>query len=216
MATKPEAESHNSELAQNPRDAPLIENLKYLLVLPTTATFKDIDYQPVIDAMTAYISDKKDWERYAHRDKTQGFTRNLVDKGNGKYNLLILVWTPGKESPIHDHAGSRCVMKMLQGCLEEVQYEWPDGLNEDRASPLKAKKISSLRQDDVTYISDEHGLHKLSNMDPEVYAVSLHLYVPPNAAKNGCDVFDANTGRATHVAHNDLRSEMGRLKSNQC
>ena len=23
---------------------------------------------------------------------------------------LILVWTPGKESPVHDHAGSHCVM----------------------------------------------------------------------------------------------------------
>ena len=100
MATKPEAESHNSELAQNPRDAPLIENLKYLLVLPTTATFKDIDYQPVIDAMTAYISDKKDWERYAHRDKTQGFTRNLVDKGNGKYNLVVFITSVGRNVSI--------------------------------------------------------------------------------------------------------------------
>jgi len=25
---------------------------------------------------------------------------------------LILVWTPGKESPIHDHAGSHCIMKV--------------------------------------------------------------------------------------------------------
>ena len=31
---------------------------------------------------------------------------------------LILVWTPGKESPIHDHAGSRCVMKVRRYFVE--------------------------------------------------------------------------------------------------
>ena len=28
----------------------------------------------------------------------------------GVFNLLLLVWTPGKQSPIHDHVNSHCVM----------------------------------------------------------------------------------------------------------
>ena len=33
---------------------------------------------------------------------------------------LVLVWTPGKGSPIHDHASSHCIMKVrrLDSLLE--------------------------------------------------------------------------------------------------
>jgi hypothetical protein len=30
-------------------------------------------------------------------------------------------------SPIHDHAGAHCIMKVLSGELLETQYEWPKG-----------------------------------------------------------------------------------------
>lgn len=35
------------------------------------------------------------------------------------------------------------------------------------------------------------------------------VYAPPNAAKEGCQVFDEETGKATHVIQYDLYSEMG-------
>lgn len=74
----------------------------------------------------------------------------------------------------------------------------------------------------------QHGLHKILNPDPEEYAISLHrksksyevfhpcaelisqVYAPPNAANEGCQVFDEETGKATHVIQYNLYSEMGR------
>lgn len=53
------------------------------------------------------------------------YTRNLVDDGNGKFNLLILCWGEGHGSPIHDHADSHCFMKILEGSLSEVRFTWP-------------------------------------------------------------------------------------------
>ncbi len=39
------------------------------------------------------------------------------------------------------------------------------------------------------------------------------VYAPPNAAKEGCTVFNEDTGKANHVVQYDLYSEMGqRLK----
>lgn len=69
---------------------------------------------------------------------------------------LILVWTPGKESPVHDHAGSHCVMKVLQGSLKETQYRWPERkvTEESQHSPLQVQGTTLLSRDDVTYISD--------------------------------------------------------------
>lgn len=40
------------------------------------------------------------------------YTRNLVDTGNGKYNLMIVCWSEGQGSGIHDHPNSHCIMKV--------------------------------------------------------------------------------------------------------
>lgn len=58
------------------------------------------------------------------------YTRNLVgyDVPQGgsraKFTALILCWDKGQMSPIHDHAGSSCWVKVLQGQLREVKYEY--------------------------------------------------------------------------------------------
>ncbi|KAK4541443.1 hypothetical protein LTR36_008044 [Oleoguttula mirabilis] len=84
-----------------------------------------VDVEELKAAMEAYPSTEQEWSRYAFADHSRAYTRNLVDRGNGKSNLLILVWTPGKASPIHDHANAHCVMKILKGRLTETIYGWP-------------------------------------------------------------------------------------------
>lgn len=79
---------------------------------------------------------------------------------------LILVWTPGKESPVHDHAGSHCVMKVLQGSLKETQYKWPEHeVTEGQPSPLQAQGSRLLSRNDVTYISDNVSLYGCEHSD---------------------------------------------------
>ncbi|KAL8901076.1 MAG: hypothetical protein Q9192_000739 [Flavoplaca navasiana] len=38
--------------------------------------------------LQAYKSEDSGWEEYAFRDPSQTFTRNLVDRGTGDYNLV--------------------------------------------------------------------------------------------------------------------------------
>jgi cysteine dioxygenase len=59
-----------------------------------------------------YESNPQHWSRYAHANASKHYTRNLVCEVPGLFNLLILVWTPGKQSPVHDHADSHCLMKV--------------------------------------------------------------------------------------------------------
>jgi len=176
---------------------------------------EDIDPKDLQILMENYTSHKEDWKRYSFPDLSRPYTRNLVDEGNGKSNLLVLVWTPGKASPIHDHANAHCVMKVLQGTLKETLYDWPElGISRNRSgSPLKVKKETLYTENGVTYMSDQLGLHKISNPDPENVAVSLHLYTPPNAAKLGCHLFEEATGRASHVEQCHFFSELGRRVS---
>ncbi|CAL8576383.1 hypothetical protein XPA_002269 [Xanthoria parietina] len=157
--------------------------------------------------LEAYKSEEIGWEEYAFRDASQTFTRNLVDRGNGSYNLLVLVWTPGSESVIHDHADSHCIMKIIKGSLTETRYAWPESTGPGEA--MKTTQETSLGCDQVVYMADSLGLHKISNPDSEEYAVSLHLYTPPNAAIEGCKVFDPETGVAKHVDSYSYHSEFG-------
>src|SRR5438105_9405311 len=50
------------------------------------------------------------------------YTRNLVRSGPW-YNLLVLCWRNGQRSPIHDHLGSSCGMRILQGVAAETLFE---------------------------------------------------------------------------------------------
>ncbi|KAG0274607.1 Cysteine dioxygenase [Linnemannia exigua] len=162
-----------------------------------------VDVERVKTLMTNYVSNEADWAKYAHFDKGR-YTRNLVDDGNGKFNLMILAWPENVGSAIHDHSGSHCLMKVLDGKLQETLYEWPDkvqvdtmdhpldsGLGSDnsddesiktpKTSPMVIKKETVLLRDQCAYMSDTLGLHRIANplKSPGAGSLSLHLYTPP-------------------------------------
>lgn len=139
--------------------------------------------------MASYKSNPTDWKKYAKFDRYR-YTRNLVDIGNGKYNLMVLCWGEGHGSAIHDHSNSHCFMKMLSGSLQEVRFSWP----EEENKPLEETKRTTLLTNDVCYINDSMGLHRVENPSHVEGAVSLHLYCPPYSK---CTVFNQSTGQTS-------------------
>ena len=83
---------------------------------------------------------------------------------------LVLVWSPGKGSPIHDHGNAHCLMKILKGNLTETRYEFPES---DQPSPMKKKQVRVYGEDSVAYMADELGVHRVIN-EGDDFAVSLH------------------------------------------
>ncbi|KAJ2887809.1 hypothetical protein FB639_001065 [Coemansia asiatica] len=143
--------------------------------------------------MQAYTSQSQDWVQHAVYHEGTRYTRNLVDDGNGKYNLLILVWGENQSSPIHDHAGSHCMMKLLAGELNENLFAWPKQSSESGNSELNLKRTAALKTNSVAYMHDNIGLHRIANASSKQKAVSLHLYSPPYQM---CKSFDEKTGAA--------------------
>ncbi|KAI9337995.1 cysteine dioxygenase type 1 [Obelidium mucronatum] len=187
-----------------------------------------VDVDKIQAAMEAYVSNIQDWSQFRHFDIGR-YTRNLVDSGNGKFNLMILCWPEGVASPIHDHAGSHCLMKVLEGGLKETRYAWPDEKGPKSALPLslllpsitdqstpasvtekkgcmEVTKETPLQLDQVAYIHDKIGLHRVSN-PTNAPSVSLHLYCPPYET---CKTFDEKTsacrgsGRAVFYSENGV------------
>lgn len=48
----------------------------------------DVDPNELQALMRGYTSRASDWEKYAWSDPSRCYTRNLVDQGNGKSNLV--------------------------------------------------------------------------------------------------------------------------------
>lgn len=161
-----EAQRQNPNLFQR-----LVENLRDVLGPTSGIDSEDVDAEELQQLMRNYKSYEPNWKQFALADSCSNYTRNLIDKGNGKSNLLILVWNPSKGSPIHDHANAHCIMKVLKGSLKETRYAWPD---KDTLKPPEVVQEQVFGTDEVTYMSDTLGLHTISNPDPENIAVSLH------------------------------------------
>ncbi|RFU75227.1 cysteine dioxygenase [Trichoderma arundinaceum] len=198
----------------------LVLALKDALGPSSGLTSEDVDVGFLMDLMRAYDGGDMQWSKYAFGDASRGYTRNLVDEGNGKSNLvghpyidktqkqLVLVWSPGKGSPIHDHGNAHCLMKILRGDLTETRYSFPE--KDEPEGPMTVVSEKTYRENQVTYMADELGLHRVSNRGSD-FAVSLHLYTPPNVAREGCHIFDEKTGKRSHVPGCMYFSAYGRL-----
>jgi hypothetical protein len=52
----------------------------------------DVDPEELQSLMRVYLSKEPEWEQYAFKVPSKPYTRNLVDKGNGKSNLVGLAF----------------------------------------------------------------------------------------------------------------------------
>lgn len=158
-----------------------------------------VNVEEVKEALEEYKSNAKDWKQFVKFDLFR-YTRNLVDAGNGKFNLIILCWGENQASNIHDHSNSDCFVKILDGQLTETMYEWPasgNHENEDMSpNSMKAVKSTVNSKNDVTYINDSMGLHQMHNPSHSNKTVTLHLYSPPFKS---CKVFDQQNGKSIDV-----------------
>eukprot|EP00485_Elphidium_margaritaceum_P005514 CAMPEP_0202708646 /NCGR_PEP_ID=MMETSP1385-20130828/20812_1 /ASSEMBLY_ACC=CAM_ASM_000861 /TAXON_ID=933848 /ORGANISM="Elphidium margaritaceum" /LENGTH=246 /DNA_ID=CAMNT_0049367679 /DNA_START=79 /DNA_END=819 /DNA_ORIENTATION=+ len=123
--------------------------------------------------MEHYDSSTLDYQKYALRSGGNMYTRNLVKK-TPYFTLMVLVWPPSITSPIHDHGGSECWLRVVSGSLEERFYETPECVD----SKLRMRFAQVHASPAVCFINDEQGLHAIANPSDSEWAISLHCYVP--------------------------------------
>ena len=101
-----------------------------------------------------------------------GYERNLLHVGSG-YAALVLCWRPGQSSPIHDHRGSACGVRVLDGVASERRYEI-----DARGIPQPGRK--SLYPTGHVCGSWDADTHVMFNEQPPGRdLVTLHVYTPP-------------------------------------
>jgi cysteine dioxygenase len=157
-----------------------------VLVDELSACFqRDEAGRDAVRQLGGYARQHVDWKRFVRFDPAI-YTRNLVAR-NERFEMLVLCWNAGQESPIHDHAGQHCFMAVLDGRIEELQYAFPAAGAVGRLEQT-ARRVFEPGQ--VAYIHDRIALHRV-RPHGGAPAVSLHLYARPIDV---CQVYDEESG----------------------
>lgn len=112
------------------------------------------------------------------------YTRNCLIC-NDDFELILICWEKGQITPIHDHGGEECWVKVIQGSFKETIYK----VNE-RGEPSQVKSITA-DAGGISYMVDFMGCHRLENISND-RAMSLHLYAKPILT---CNVFDEDVSQ---------------------
>jgi cysteine dioxygenase len=181
-------------------DCPALDRLVEAL----TAEFRANANGPGAQRLLAdYAASHDDWRGLARWSDAR-YTRNLVARDE-RFELLLLCWGAGQESPIHNHEDQNCWMGVLEGAIEEIRFAFPD---QARVKPGPLAELGSqvCRRGEVAFIRDEIGLHLVRGHRGRA-GVSLHLYAAPYDA---CNVYCPDTGRVerTSLGYHSVRGEL--------
>lgn len=128
--------STSSALSTGPIDVPnvgpfqqnrfeeLVQRLKEALGPSSGLTCDDVDVDFLTRLMQDYDGSDMEWSRYAFGDHTRGYTRNLVDEGNGKSNLVSLFRSTRPSPAVTDALHSLSLYGLLErGALSTTTAE---------------------------------------------------------------------------------------------
>ena len=110
------------------------------------------------------------------------YTRNCIAHGD-EFELILICWEKGQATPIHDHGGEECWVKIIDGEFRETLYQ------KNEAGELNIVKSTHSTIGDVTYMVDFMGYHRLENLSNK-RSMTLHLYAKPIKR---CNVYNEET-----------------------
>lgn len=130
--------------------------------LPLRAILDWFEEEPLtVDDVASYLAFRP--ERYV---------RNRLHDGPA-YQALVLCWRNGQRSPIHNHRGSHCGVKVLRGVATETLFaRAPNGL----ILPVESRDLPPGH----TCANADEDIHQVSNLQAGgADLVTLHIYSPP-------------------------------------
>ncbi|MCB0330488.1 MAG: cysteine dioxygenase family protein [Bdellovibrionales bacterium] len=99
------------------------------------------------------------------------YKRNLLHDG-GHFQALLLCWRSGHRSPIHDHRGSACGVRVLEGVATETVFDYA------KNGMIFASHSKELRTGEVC-ASVDSDIHQVSNLQEQGRdLITLHVYSP--------------------------------------
>jgi uncharacterized NAD(P)/FAD-binding protein YdhS len=123
-------------------------------------------------------------------------TRTVI-AGSARHEVVITGWLPGQSSQAHDHPGATCMLRVLDGALDERRWNAERGWFDDRI--------------EAGVVADRSGgeLHAPAlGADAPAPVAAVHVYVPPLACHGNGDTVAVIGAGAAGIA---TAIQLGRL-----
>lgn len=104
------------------------------------------------------------------------YTRTLVYRDD-RFELLLLAWSPGAATPVHDHAGQDCWFVPLAGAFDLDDYALLDGGEGPGAAHLMPLRSRRVHVGEADHRDRHEGVHAVTLASP--LGLSLHVYARP-------------------------------------
>lgn len=114
----------------------------------------------------------KDWEEHVNKSVNLEckYNKKLV-YGSELLDLYVITWLPKSTSKIHDHPENGCIVKILEGFLEEDVY-----LNDgDKVKFITTNNLSLTEDLNMGFRKGNEVLHRIKN-NSNNFSISLHFY----------------------------------------
>ena len=122
-----------------------------------------------LDLLKSIKLPESEWKRFV-KWKDNRYTRNCISACDA-YELLLMCWKSGHQSPIHNYDFQESWIKVLKGQLIIEIY------HVDRESgDCKLDEEVVINEKEYTYLNDNMGFHRVKNGSDED-TISLHLNV---------------------------------------
>lgn len=168
-------------MAAEPCVEKLTSLLEYLDGLTARATVAEL--KTLLTALEVTVDDLAEYVHFSG----ERYLRNLVREGKW-YHLLVLCWHSGQRSPIHNHAGSTCGLRVLTGVLTETVF------GTTPSSLIKPVSSHDIHAGEVCASQDNY-IHQVSNLQvPGSDVITLHIYSPPLICMDTFSLTDAVVG----------------------
>jgi len=159
-------------------DDPLFQEEHVFMTIKLQKLVKELDkgderirLDILISLVQRYSFERSELEPFI-RFGTRTYQRNLIFRCTA-FEVLLLCWENGQRSPIHDHFGSSCAMKIIAGRATESRFEpGENGLIYPTGSIDHEEGTLSGSQDD--------DIHQVSNLQSGgKQLITMHIYSPP-------------------------------------
>lgn len=150
---------------------PLFTKSLELMIERLKSLGPNLTLEDLADALHSAGLSRADVEPFVKSD-ARSYQRYRIASSD-HFEVLVMTWLPGQASSPHDHAGSKCVLQVLQGEAIESSFRIADDgyIDLEYETSIATPGISA---------GQDAGIHAVRNSKTASdELVTLHIYAPP-------------------------------------
>ncbi|NDB86195.1 MAG: hypothetical protein EB127_26390, partial [Alphaproteobacteria bacterium] len=162
--------------------SPIAQTL-YACIAGPHFVLDDAEFPNFSKAIEASIADPSGWchnrliakaNEFGPGKPLETYLRITLNQNNGEspgIPYVMEIWPPGHYSPVHNHAGSNAIIRVLHGSINVSLFPY---LSPD----VKPFSIATFKKDDITWISPTlNQTHQLLNKETKHTCVTIQCYM---------------------------------------